>query len=111
MTQEKITSLFFEGQQWTQRDYGTPYQSVRVWANGRLLGTVGISYGYGRQYEQFALNLLKEHNLITEQEGKQPAWKLEEKGITLYSSLSHVKKSELVKTNIIAENIARFTTI
>jgi len=111
MTQEKITSLFFEGQQWTQRDYGTPYQSVRVWANGRLIGCVGMGYGYHRQYETFAMELLAKVGLVTEEQAKRPAWELEKKGIVLYSLLSNVAKRELVKPQTIADNIARFTTI
>lgn len=112
MTQEKITSLFFEGQQWTQRDYGTPYQAVRVWANGRLVGCVGMGYGYHRQYETYGLEFLAEVGLITAEQAKRPAWILERDfGVTVYSSLAHVAKRELVKSNNIVENIARFATI
>lgn len=111
MTQEKITSLFFEGQQWTQREFGTPYQSLRVWANGRLLGTVGMAYGYGRQYETYGLEFLAEVGLITAEQTKRPAWELDNYGVTVYTSLSHVAKRELVKSQTILENIARFATI
>lgn len=111
MTQEKITSLFFEGQQWTQRDYGTPYQAVRVWANGRLLGSLGYGYGYGSQFEQFALDFLFENGLISGESRKNPAWMLRNHGVTLYTSLSHVSKRELVKSQDIADNIALFATI
>lgn len=108
---EKITSLFFEGQQWTQRDYGTPYQAVRVWANGRLLGSLGYAYGYGSQFEQYGLDFLHENGLISGESRKSPAWKLREHGITLYTSLSHVGKRDLVKSQDVPENIARFATI
>jgi len=112
MTQEKITSLFFEGQQWTQREEGTPYQALRVWANGRLLGTVGMAYGYHTQYETYGLEFLAEVGLITAEQAKRPAWILERDfGVTVYSSLAHVAKRELVKSNNIVENIARFATI
>lgn len=111
MTQEKITSLFFEGQQWTPRHDGGIYQAVRVWANGRLLGSLGYAYGYGSQFEQYALDFLHGHGLISGESRKSPAWKLREHGVTLYTSLSHVSKRELVKSQDIAENIARFETI
>lgn len=111
MTQEKITSLFFEGQQWRQREEGTPYQAVRVWANGRLLGCVGMGYGYYTQYETNALDWLAEVGIISNEQANRPAWKLQEHGITVYSSLAHVGKRELVKPQNIVENIARFERI
>ena len=111
MTQEKITSLFFEGQQWTQREYGTPYQAVRVWANGRLLGSLGYGYGYGSQFEQYALDFLNCHGLISEEMRNRPAWMLRNHGVTLYTSLSHVGKRDLVKTQDIIDNITRFSKI
>lgn len=107
---EKITSVFFEGQQWTPRDGGT-YQAVRVWANGRLLGCVGMGYGYYTQYETNALDWLAEVGIISDEQANRPAWKLQEHGVTVYSSLAHVGKRELVKSNNIVENIARFAPI
>jgi hypothetical protein len=111
MTQEKITSIFFEGQQWTPRDGGGVYQAVRVWANGRLLGCVGMGYGYYTQYETNALDWLAEVGIISDEQANRPAWKLQELGVTVYSSLAHVAKRELVKSNNIVENIARFAPI
>jgi len=111
MTQEKITSLFFEGQQWTPRTDGGTYQAVRVWANGRLLGSLGYAYGYGSQFEQFALDFLFEEGLISGESRKRPSWQLREQGVTLYTSLSHVGKRDLVKTNTIGDNIAIFAPI
>ena len=112
MTQEKITSVFFEGQQWTPRDGGGVYQAVRVWANGRLLGCVGMGYGYYTQYETNALDWLAEVGIISDEQANRPAWILERDfGVVVYSSLAHVAKRELVKSNNIVENIARFAPI
>lgn len=111
MSKEKITSLFFEGQQWTPRNDGGIYQAVRVWANGRLLGSTGYGYGYGSQFEYFALEFLHSHGLITEETRKSPSWMVRNHGVTLYTSLSHVGKRDLVKPQNIVENIARFETI
>ena len=108
---EKITSLFFEGQQWTPRHDGGIYQAVRVWANGRLLGSTGYGYGGGTDFEYFALEFLHRHGLITDEMRKNPSWMLRNHGVTLYTSLSHVSKRELVKSQDILENIARFATI
>lgn len=112
MNTQKITSLFFEGQQWTPRHDGGTYQAVRVWANGRLVGTVGMGYGYGRQYETFAMDLLADVGLITRELSQRAPWILERTfGVVVYSSLAHVAKRELVKGNVVKENVQLFSKI
>ncbi len=107
---EKITSLFFEGRQFTANDGGT-YQSVRVMANGRLLGAVESAYGYGSQFEYYAIEFLEANGLISSDVVAYPQRYIREKGVTLYTVLSHTPKREMFKHEQVLENIALFETI
>lgn len=107
---EKITSLFFEGRQYTTNE-GTTFQSVRVLANGRLLGAVEYAFGYGSQFEWYAIEFLEANGLLEPAEGYYPRSYLREKGVTLYTALSHTPKKEMFKAEQVLENIALFETI
>lgn len=89
MTQEKITSLFFEGRQYTNRQDGGTYQAVRIYANGKQIGAVSLSYGYGTQYETNALEWMHANGLLSEESSKRPAWMLRNDGVHVYSTLAH----------------------
>lgn len=109
MKQEKITSLFFEGRQFTTYE-GTTYQSVRVMANGRLLGCVEYAFGYGSQFEVYAFEFLKANGLVSGSD-VYPLHYLREKGVHLYTTLAHTPKKQMFKAERVAENIAIFETI
>ncbi len=47
------------GRRWFERVNGNTYHSVKVYKDGQLIGYVPFTYGYGSQYEQTALELIK----------------------------------------------------
>lgn len=67
-TATKLTGLHIEGRRWFERTNGNTYHSVRVFANGELLGSVPYEYGYGDQFLQTGLDWLREQGLIEPQE-------------------------------------------
>lgn len=101
----KIQSLFIEGRAWFDKTYGNTYHSVKVWANGRALGAVGLTYGYETMYEYTAIEWLKTNGLI-DQDVKQ-LWDLKRAGIDVYSVLTYGKKSELWKDDSAPDVIAQ----
>ena len=56
---KKIDSLQIIGKRWFQKSYGNTYHSVKVYVNNEIL-IKEICYGYGNQYLQTALELLKQ---------------------------------------------------
>lgn len=58
-----FVGLHIEGRRWFQRTYGNTYHSVRIYANGAEIAYSGRHYGYGDQYLQTALAILKEQGL------------------------------------------------
>ena len=66
-TVSKINSLHIEGRRWFQRSAGNTYHSARIYVDGEVLNT-GRHYGYGDQFLETALSLLRERGLIPAQE-------------------------------------------
>lgn len=60
---KKLKSLKFVGARW-QDSNGNTYHKVKVYANGKLIGTSPIKYGYGTQYVQTAKMILKEKGYL-----------------------------------------------
>tara|TARA_Y100000004_G_C8867506_1_gene391783 strand:- start:688 stop:978 length:291 start_codon:yes stop_codon:yes gene_type:complete len=60
---KKIKSLKFVGARWQDRN-GNTYHKVKVYVNGRLIGTSPIKYGYGTQYLYTGKAMLKEKGYL-----------------------------------------------
>jgi hypothetical protein len=60
----ELRSVLVEGRIWFDKNYGNSYHAVQIHANGLLIGTVGMTYGYEDQYLQTALAWLKAQNLV-----------------------------------------------
>jgi hypothetical protein len=108
-TETKISSLFIEGRAWFDKTYGNTYHSVRVWANGEVIGQVGMTYGYEDHYKQTALEFLKRFGLVSEDISQ--IWKLRYEGVNVYSVLTYGKKSELFKDLTVDENFSNLLQI
>jgi hypothetical protein len=67
MTATELKGLHIEGRRWFERTNGNTYHSVRIFANGELIGTVPYEYGYGDQFLQTGLDWLREQGLIEPQ--------------------------------------------
>lgn len=63
-----MKSLHIEGRRWFQRTYGNTYHSARIFIDGELKYETGRHYGYGDQFLQTALDLLREKGDIPPQE-------------------------------------------
>ena len=63
----KLQGLHIDGRRWFDRANGNTYHSVRIFANGELIGTVPYEYGYDDQFLQTALDWLREQGLIEPQ--------------------------------------------
>jgi hypothetical protein len=61
---KNIKSLLIEARLWSD---GNTYHAVRIWANGKVLADIGMSYGYEDQYKYTALNWLKGYQLVDEE--------------------------------------------
>ena len=56
-------SLHIEGRRWFARTYGNTYHSVRIFKDGEQIAASGKHYGYGDQFLQTALDILKAKGL------------------------------------------------
>jgi hypothetical protein len=61
-----IRSIFIEGRLWFDRANGNSYHAVRIWANGKHLIDIGMTYGYEDMYLQTALEWLKGFGLVSQ---------------------------------------------
>ena len=55
---KKANTLNIVGRRWFQKTYGNTYHAVKVYVNNEIL-VKDFSYGYGSQYLQTAIDLLK----------------------------------------------------
>ena len=60
MAKKKIKTIRFLGARWFQKTYGNTYHKVKVYVNGKLIGTSPEKYGYGSQYVQTGKQMLKD---------------------------------------------------
>jgi hypothetical protein len=108
-TQTKIRDLFIEGRAWFDKTYGNTYHSVRIWANGDVIGQVGLRYGYDDMYKYTALEFLKRFGLVSED--ARQLWDLKQNGVNVYSVLTYGKKSELFKDLSVDDNFSNLLQI
>jgi hypothetical protein len=105
---EPGASLFFEGRAWWDKSGGNVYHSVRVWVNGQIVAIVPMRYGYENAYHVSAVERLVQLGYLPEwlsdttgpgrPTREYPTWRIEKiLDITIYSSLTFGKKSELFK--------------
>lgn len=90
----ELRSLAIHGRLWFDKSGGNTYHSVSIRANGKWLFDIGLTYGYGDQYLQTALDALKKWGLVSE--GIRYLSELRET-VDLYTTFSHTLKKELYK--------------
>jgi len=57
-SENKPKEVEFQGRRWNDT-YGNTYHVVDVYVNGKYLNSSKITYGYGSQYEQTGLEILR----------------------------------------------------
>lgn len=63
---EKVESVFIEGRSWFDKTFGNSYWSARIWVNGRVIGQLPFSYGYGSMLVNESLKVLHVVGWLTE---------------------------------------------
>jgi hypothetical protein len=64
-TLPNLRSIFVQGRMWHDKANGNSYHAVRIWANGKHLIDIGMTYGYEDMYLQTALEWLKSFGLVS----------------------------------------------
>lgn len=54
----EIKNITILARRWFDKTYGNTYHSVKVYVDGKLIGTQPFAYGYGEGYLQSAVELL-----------------------------------------------------
>ena len=60
----KTKQITIIGRRWFDKVNGNTYFSSKIYVNNELVHTIGMTYGYGDQYEQNSLLWLKENGYI-----------------------------------------------
>ena len=90
-------SLFIEGRLWFDKLNGNTYYSNRVWIDGKIAFTMGMSYGYEEMYLHAAIQELHSRGYFTGDKAPT-AWEIRDGlGLDLYKSASYGNKRELFK--------------
>jgi hypothetical protein len=98
---KKGDSVQIIGRRWFERTNGNTYHSTDVYVNNEFAGREHFSYGYGDQYVQTGMEILKEHyNLPAKFKDEKyiSQYALKEYGINILTSVSDVsRKKDLEK--------------
>jgi len=108
-TKTNLDSVFIEARLWFDKTYGNTYHSVRLEANGLSIGQVPMTYGYGRHYEQTALEYLRKIGLVSPE--IRYVSDLQRNGVIVYIAASNRKKSELHKALTVQQNFSNLLHI
>ena len=98
---KKIHHTFFiEGRKWLDKINGNTYHSVQISVDGKIVRTIGLTYGYGSAWEQTACAALKEMGYIPDTDAhcfyiSQFSDYVGKKYV--YSTVSNVLKRDLFK--------------
>jgi hypothetical protein len=55
--------LIIKAKKWFDRKNGNTYHSVKVFKNGKEIGTAPMTYGYGEQYLHTAFDLMQKKGM------------------------------------------------
>lgn len=61
---KKLKMITVIGRKWFERINGNTYHSVEVYVDGELLERNSYEYGYGRQWESTAMDILEKHGIV-----------------------------------------------
>jgi hypothetical protein len=89
-----LRSLNIQGRLWFDKANGNSYHAVRIWANGKHLVDIGMTYGYEDMYLHTALVWLKKWQIIPED--TEYIYNLRD-SLDLYTSLNWGLKKDLYK--------------
>lgn len=111
-TLKKGDTVQIIGKRWFERTNGNTYHSVDVYVNNEQVEYVPFKYGYERQYEQTALEILRKHYELPKEMDKYASlWHLKELGISVLNDVTDVpRKKDLATGGKMAEGggVGRF---
>ena len=85
----KMKKVEFWAKEWFQKSYGNSYFAVKVYVNDKLIGTSPIKYGYGSQYEQEGMEILKKAGYLRGVKATMPSrYFRERKGVKYIGNIS-----------------------
>jgi hypothetical protein len=104
----ELRSLHINGRLWFDKLNGNTYHAVSISANGKWLIDLGITYGYGDQYLQTALDWLKKFGLVSEE--VRSVYDLRET-LDLYTSYKDTLKKNLYTDSIKGKKVEDYADI
>ena len=94
----KMNKVEFWAKEWFQKSYGNSYFAVKVYVNDKLIGTSKIEYGYGSQYEQKGMDILKKAGYLRGVKATMPSrYFRDRKGVKYTGSISEVSRERDLK--------------
>jgi hypothetical protein len=104
----ELRSLYIQGRLWFDKSGGNTYHAVSISANGKWLIDIGMTYGYGDQYLQTALEWLKKFGLVSEE--VRSVHDLRDT-LDLYTSYKDTLKRELFTDSIKGKKVQDYAGI
>lgn len=86
-------NLTIIGRRWFERVNGNTYHSVEIYLNGEMIASNPFNYGYDRQFEQTAIELLEKKYRLPLKE-HEALWRLKDYGVNLVSSVTDVQRKK-----------------
>jgi hypothetical protein len=104
----ELRSLFVSGRLWFDKSGGNTYHAVSISANGKWLIDIGMTYGYGDQYLQTALDWLKQFGIVSQD--VRNLFELRET-LDLYTSYKDTLKKNLFIDSIKGKKVEDYADI
>jgi hypothetical protein len=104
----ELRSLCIYGRLWFDKSGGNTYHSVSISANGKWIIDIGMTYGYGDQYLQTALEWLKKFGLVSEE--VRSVYDLRET-LDLYTSYKDTLKKNLFADSMKGKRVEDYADI
>ena len=89
----KDAVITVSGRRWFEKLNGNTYHSVDVYVNGDHIGREDFAYGYGSQYTQTAMQILKD-NFFLPIEATEPLWWLKKGGFKVIDVVTDVARKK-----------------
>ena len=94
----RMKKVEFWAKEWTQKSTGNSYFAVKVYVNDKLVGTSQIRYGYGSQYEQEGMKILKNAGYLRGVKAEMPSRYFRERaGVKYTGSINSVNRERDLK--------------
>jgi hypothetical protein len=98
---DPLASVLIEGRRWFDKVNGNTYHSARIWINGRVVGQLGLTYGYENQYITTSLDWLIKNEFLPAECAGWPLYRItREFGITVYAVVADGLKRDLFKPTV-----------